>query len=74
MCADHNRGLDPLNLCKKFSSEIFITGLVILACTLIVLGSSFFRGRLPYNVFYCLHFFVFIMYLFATLHTLDVIQ
>ena len=72
VCSDHLRGLDPLDACSKFKSEIFLTGLIgTLVPTLIVLLTSYFRGRLQYEKFYVAHFFVFVMFLFAALHTFD---
>src|SRR6056297_1618776 len=68
---DYNRGLDPINLCAKLGSEIFATGLVTFAATFIVFITSYLRGRLQYEVFYVSHFFVFVMFLFATIHTFD---
>eukprot|EP00419_Tripos_fusus_P015082 CAMPEP_0172762064 /NCGR_PEP_ID=MMETSP1074-20121228/172737_1 /TAXON_ID=2916 /ORGANISM="Ceratium fusus, Strain PA161109" /LENGTH=407 /DNA_ID=CAMNT_0013596393 /DNA_START=115 /DNA_END=1334 /DNA_ORIENTATION=+ len=71
VCSDHNSGKDPTNLCEKFTEEIMLTGYGILASTLIVLFSSYFRGRLPYEVFYTLHHFVFVMFALAIAHTMD---
>ena len=59
-------------MCRNFSREIMFTGYGILIATLVILSSSFFRARLPYEVFYWLHvFFVLAMFSLATLHTLD---
>ena len=72
VCSDHLRGLDPVDMCRNFSREIMFTGYGILIATLVILSSSFFRARLPYEVFYWLHvFFVLAMFSLATLHTLD---
>ena len=71
VCYDFNRGYDPKDFCAKFRSEIFATGLVTFVATLIVFVTSYFRGRMPYEIFYLSHFFVFVMFLFATIHTFD---
>lgn len=72
VCSDYHKGLDKANLCEKFSSEIFLTGLLgTLVPTVIVLISSFFRSRIKYEIFYSLHFLVFVMFLMAIIHTFD---
>jgi len=71
VCADHRAGKDPLDACAKLTEEIMITGYAILACTLIVLASSYFRNKLKFETFYFLHHFGLIMFVLAILHTLD---
>ena len=71
VCTDHLAGKDPLDTCKKFSSEIFVTGLVILAITVIVGVTSFFRAKINYDIFYRFHLLVLAMYVMATIHTFD---
>jgi ferredoxin-NADP reductase len=72
VCSDHLNGLDPANLCKNFHAEIMFTGYFIFISTLVILGSSFFRARLAYEVFYRLHIvFVFSMFFLAIMHTMD---
>jgi predicted ferric reductase len=71
VCHEHKAGLDPADLCEKFTSEIMITGYCIFASTLIVMFSSYFRDKIPYEIFYGLHHFVFAMFFLALLHTLD---
>jgi len=71
VCTDFKEGRDPLNLCTKFTSEIMGTGYGIFAATLIVLFSSYFRHKLPFEVFWWLHHFVFLMFFLAMLHTFD---
>lgn len=72
ICHDHNRGLDPADLCEKFRTEIFATGLVTFAATSVVLITSYLRGRTTYELFYVAHFAVFLMFFFAAIHTVDI--
>lgn len=72
LCYDFNMGLDKANLCVKFTEEIFITGLICLGSTIIVLITSINRSRIKYESFYICHFFVFIMFGAATIHTIDI--
>jgi predicted ferric reductase len=69
LCADG----DQL-FCDKFKSEIMITGYVILSMLLIIGGTSYFRHKIPYELFYGIHHLVFIMYFITIAHTLDVQQ
>ena len=59
------------SFCDKMRSEIMITGYIILASFLVIGGTSFYRHKIPYKVFYVVHHLVFIMYFVAILHTLD---
>ncbi|CAB9518019.1 generating NADPH oxidase heavy chain subunit [Seminavis robusta] len=58
-------------ICAKLTSEIMCTGYGIFASILILLGTSYFRNRIPYEVFYGVHHLVFIMYAITIAHTLD---
>eukprot|EP00339_Tiarina_fusa_P005595 CAMPEP_0117040420 /NCGR_PEP_ID=MMETSP0472-20121206/28285_1 /TAXON_ID=693140 ORGANISM="Tiarina fusus, Strain LIS" /NCGR_SAMPLE_ID=MMETSP0472 /ASSEMBLY_ACC=CAM_ASM_000603 /LENGTH=281 /DNA_ID=CAMNT_0004751141 /DNA_START=148 /DNA_END=989 /DNA_ORIENTATION=- len=60
--------------CAKFTSEIMITGYVILGMMLIIGGTSYFRHKIPYEIFYGIHHLVFIMYFVTIAHTLDIEQ
>jgi len=60
------------DFCDKFRSEIMCTGYGILACLLIVAGTSYFRHVIPYEVFYVVHHLVFVMYAITIAHTFDV--
>eukprot|EP00934_Nitzschia_sp_Nitz4_P008624 Nitzschia sp. Nitz4//scaffold5_size260463//166837//169320//NITZ4_000997-RA/size260463-exonerate_est2genome-gene-0.281-mRNA-1//1//CDS//3329555385//8614//frame0 len=60
--------------CAKFSSEIMITGYVILISILVIAGTSFYRFQIPYSVFYVVHHLVFLKYFVTVMHTLDVEQ
>ena len=60
--------------CAKFTQEIMITGYCILAMLLTILGTSYFRHKIPYEVFYAVHHLVFIMYFVTILHTFDNLQ
>ena len=57
--------------CAKFTSEIMITGYAILGGLLLIAGTSHFRHKIPYEVFYGIHHLVFIMYFMTIAHTLD---
>jgi predicted ferric reductase len=79
MCQAQKDGTEPSPLgvhtfCQKFESEIMATGLAILGCLLIVFFTSFFRHRIPYEVFYIVHHVVFFMFILAIAHTVDVQQ
>lgn len=69
LCA---RGED--DFCAKFTSEIMCTGYGILASLLIIAGTSYFRYRIPYEVFYAIHHLVFAMYAITVAHTFDIMQ
>jgi NAD(P)H-flavin reductase len=57
--------------CDKFTIEIMITGYCILGTLLIIVLTSHFRHRLPYEIFYAVHHVVFLMYIITIAHTLD---
>jgi predicted ferric reductase len=67
LCADGDQ-----QFCDKFTSEIMITGYAILVSLLIIGGTSFFRHKIPYELFYGIHHLVFIMYFITIAHTIDV--
>jgi predicted ferric reductase len=60
--------------CDKFTSEIMCTGYGILAFMLIIAGTSHFRHRIPYEVFYVVHHLVFALYIITIAHTIDIAQ
>lgn len=57
--------------CDLLTSEIMSTGYGILVSLIIVGITSYFRHRIPYEVFYIIHHLVFIMYAVTIAHTLD---
>jgi predicted ferric reductase len=57
--------------CDKFTSEIMCTGYGILATLLIIGGTSYFRHRIPYEIFYVVHHLVFALYILTVAHTFD---
>ena len=59
------------DFCDKFTTEIMATGYAILGLMLIIGGTSYFRHRMPYELFYAIHHLVFIMYFVTIAHTLD---
>lgn len=60
--------------CAKFTSEIMITGYCILGSLLVIGGTSYYRHKIPYELFYAVHHIVFIMYFITIAHTFDVQQ
>ena len=62
------------DFCAKFTSEIMCTGYGILASLLIIGGTSYFRHRIPYELFYSIHHLVFVLYAITIAHTFDSAQ
>jgi predicted ferric reductase len=60
--------------CDKFTSEIMCTGYGILATMLIMGGTSYFRHRIPYEIFYVVHHLFFALYIITIVHTIDMAQ
>ena len=81
LCQDQKDGDEPQALnddgemsntfCDKFVSEIMLTGYGILFTIILVFITSYFRDKIPYEVFYLIHHIVFVMFALATLHTND---
>lgn len=69
LCNDGERAF-----CLKFTSEIMITGYGIFGCLVLVGITSFFRYKIPYELFYLVHHMVFAMFILATAHTFDNVQ
>mmetsp|Transcript_27327 Transcript_27327/g.49639 ORF Transcript_27327/g.49639 Transcript_27327/m.49639 type:complete len:893 (-) Transcript_27327:132-2810(-) len=69
LCADGEAAF-----CSKFTSEIMITGYCILGFMLIIGGTSYFRDRIPYELFYAIHHLVFLLYAITAAHTFDNVQ
>ncbi|CAK0866173.1 unnamed protein product [Prorocentrum cordatum] len=63
--------LEPVDFCEKMQSEIMITGLGIFVLMVIVMVSSFLRRHMPFECFYVLHHFVFVLFGLAIAHTMD---
>lgn len=62
------------SFCDKFTSEIMCTGYGILGSLLIIGGTSYFRYKIPYELFYAIHHLVFAMYAITIAHTMDDVQ
>lgn len=62
------------SFCDKFRSEIMCTGYGILGALLIVGFTSYFRYKIPYEVFYAIHHLVFAMYALTVAHTFDDVE
>ncbi|KAK3247728.1 hypothetical protein CYMTET_42781 [Cymbomonas tetramitiformis] len=76
MCDEQKNGREPtpngvMTFCEKFTEEIMLTGLGILGILLWVAFTSYFRNRIPYEVFYYGHHIVFFMFALAIAHTMD---
>ena len=69
LCADGEQ-----SFCNTMRSEIMSTGYAILGSLFIIGGTSFFRYKIPYEIFYMIHHLVFAMYLITIIHTFDVVQ
>lgn len=69
LCADGEQAF-----CEKMTSEIMVTGYSILGTLLIIGGTSYFRNKMPYELFYIIHHLVFVMYLITIIHTFDRVQ
>jgi predicted ferric reductase len=69
MCIDGEQAF-----CDKFRSEIMITGYCIFAFMLIIVGTSYFRHKIPYELFYAIHHLVFLIYITTIVHTFDNVQ
>jgi predicted ferric reductase len=69
LCADGEQAF-----CDKFTSEIMITGYVILAILLIIAGTSYFRHKIPYEIFYAIHHIILLLYIAVVIHTFDKVQ
>ncbi|GFH55317.1 hypothetical protein CTEN210_11793 [Chaetoceros tenuissimus] len=62
------------NFCKKFTTEIMITGYVIFVAFMTVAVTSFFRYKIKYRIFYVIHHVVFVAYILVILHTIDIVE
>jgi predicted ferric reductase len=51
--------------CKKLQSEIMITGIVILGCSVLVACTSFLRNRIKYEIFYVVHHLTLVIFAVA---------
>jgi predicted ferric reductase len=69
LCADGEQAF-----CDKFTSEIMITGYIILSFLLIIAGTSYFRHKIPYEMFYAIHHVIFLLYIIVVIHTFDQVQ
>lgn len=71
LCQEFRDGSETEDFCARLSSEIMATGIGICAVTAVVFVTSYFRQRLPFEVFYSCHMLVFVMYGLTIVHTLD---
>ena len=61
----------PSPLSAFFTSEIMITGYVIIFLTLVISVTAYCRQRMAYEVFYGLHHVFVVLYALTIAHTLD---
>jgi predicted ferric reductase len=66
--------LGERTFCLKFVDEIMITGYFILGLLLIMAGTSYFRAKIPYEVFYIVHHLFFVVFMLTIAHTVDAEQ
>lgn len=76
LCEEQKTGEEPrpegqFSFCDKFTEEIMNTGYGLIAIMLIIMFTSFFRHKIPYEAFYAVHHLVFAMFGLAVAHTFD---
>lgn len=76
MCELQKMGLEPtpkgeFTFCDKLSTEIMNTGLGILGTLIIIVGTSYFRDKIPYEVFYAIHHLMIALFAITVAHTMD---
>ena len=69
LCSDGEQAF-----CDKFTTEMMITGYLLVLMLLVVSITSYFRHHVPYEIFYAAHHLVFIMFFLAIVHTFDQAQ
>jgi hypothetical protein len=57
--------------CEKLTSEIMCTGYAIAGFVFMIGLTSYFRHRIPYEIFYAVHHLIFILYIVTVAHTFD---
>ena len=62
------------DFCSKMTSEIMFTGYGIVVFLLFMGGTSYYRYKIPYEVFYVTHHLLFLLYFVTILHTIDHVQ
>lgn len=76
LCEQQKKGLEPtpngeFTFCDKMSTEIMNTGLGILGTLILIVGTSYFRDKIPYEVFYAVHHLVIVLFAITVAHTVD---
>jgi predicted ferric reductase len=56
--------------CERLTSEIMCTGYAITGVVFMIGLNSYFRHRIPYEIFYSVHHLLFILYIVTVAHTL----
>jgi predicted ferric reductase len=80
LCQEQKDGTEKLGkrgertFCLKFVDEIMITGYCILGFCLILAGTSYFRARIPYEIFYGVHHLFLVIFCITIAHTVDAEQ
>jgi len=69
--------VEPLNKlgqkgsCAFFFREIMLTGYAILFCLGLIAATSYYRNKIPYEIFYGVHHLTLMVFAISILHTLD---
>jgi predicted ferric reductase len=66
--------LNEQEYCERLTSEIMCTGYAIAGVVFMIGLTSYFRHRIPYEIFYAVHHLLFILYIVTVAHTFDHIQ
>jgi hypothetical protein len=60
--------------CERLTSEIMCTGYAITGFVFMIGLTSYFRHRIPYEIFYAVHHLLFVLYIVTVAHTVDHMQ
>eukprot|EP00038_Savillea_parva_P009097 m.181250 g.181250 ORF g.181250 m.181250 type:complete len:1046 (-) comp15201_c0_seq1:102-3239(-) len=72
LCWDASNGREEMDTCHIFTSEIMLTGYMILVITYVMMITAYYRGYMQYEKFFKTHVTgAFLMYCMLTFHTID---
>mgnify|MGYP000624179010 CR=1 FL=1 len=63
--------LNEQEYCERLTSEIMCTGYAITGFVFMIGLTSYFRHRIPYEIFYAVHHLLFVLYIVTVAHTFD---
>jgi predicted ferric reductase len=66
--------LNEQEYCERLTSEIMCTGYAITGFIFMIGLTSYFRHRIPYEIFYAVHHLLFVLYIVTVAHTFDHMQ